>query len=88
MPAAIRINGQTIMTSLKPGKGVRHIELLRGFQRSHGFTDDETDALIAAGAIEFGTVHPVTPDVFMPDEVRDDVYTSIDKMIRINGDAT
>jgi hypothetical protein len=80
MPTAIRINGEAVRI------GRRHIDLVREFQQENGFSDDDVDAMIQQGRIEFGSCFLVAGKMeFGTDKTRQSVYSSIDRMIEING---
>lgn len=82
MPSAIRVDGNKVF------HGKRHIELVMDYGEDHGLTENELDSMIEAGRIEFGSVWWVCAEKrwdFSGNETRNFVYSSIDKMIEING---
>ncbi len=77
---AIRINGTEIL------QGIRHINILVGYMSRENLTDDQVDAMIDSGKIEFGCVFITSTGLeFSEDEVRKDVYTSLSEITWIGG---
>lgn len=62
---------------------IRHIDLVMDYRDSVDGTDDQMDKMIEDGEIEFGTQWP--DGTFTPDKTRQSVYSSIEKMVNVNG---
>ncbi len=75
MPSAIRIDKQEVISN-----GNCHLDLMRAYQTREGLTDDQLDALIDEGRLEFGDTYWNSQEkklCWMGDEVKDEFYTSV-----------
>jgi hypothetical protein len=78
---AIRIDGTTVL------EGDRHVDILYQWMAATGLTEEQADAAIEAGRVEFGAMHlrPHTGWAWVGDRTRDEVYRSTKELIQING---
>lgn len=80
MVAAVKIDG------VHYHDGKRHIDILKEYQKREELTDDEIDAMIDEGRIEFGSVLLSKEGMkFSVDETRNSVYSSMDQIYWVAG---